>query len=551
MLAAAAWGSRADSDELHVVEVLHGLLSEPECRAALILAQYEIDQAAVRRHFLNLVPLDPVPAGREANFSPEWTKCLGAAENLLVEYPRPLELATEHLLLGMVAADNDASRWLAECGLYADALEAEVHRLAGHQPGPLPIDIAGNSSAWVPVDEPSPEPLSEPIDIPETGPRRISQGDWQASGLDDTLPYLLAGAPRPAKARPLLPHEQIASLRILDAAANRAGEGLRVIEDHLRFALDDRHLLGLCKTIRHDLTAVLSEFPATERHAARDTQADVGTGVSLPAEQVRATPTDLVAANFKRLEQSLRSLEETAKLFAPAAGQALEQLRYRVYTLERAVDLTQGNLNRLANAKLYVLVDGGGSSQTLAAQVNHLVAAGVSLIQLRAKDLDDRTLLERAAAVREATRGSETLFIMNDRPDLALVSGADGVHLGQEDLGVKDARRIVGPQAIIGVSTHSIEQARQAVLDGASYIGVGPTFPSGTKQFAAFTGLDLLRAVQAEIRLPAFAIGGITSNNLPEVLATGFSRIAVSGAISQAADPTSAAWQLLQLLNAE
>ena len=104
--------------------------------------------------------------------------------------------------------------------------------------------------------------------------------------------------------------------------------------------------------------------------------------------------------------------------------------------------------------------------------------------QLRAKRLGDRELLARARLVADATRGSQTLFIMNDRPDLALLSGADGVHVGQEELTVKDARRILGTSGLVGVSTHSIEQARAAVLDGASYIGVGPMFPSGTKDFS-------------------------------------------------------------------
>ena len=116
-------------------------------------------------------------------------------------------------------------------------------------------------------------------------------------------------------------------------------------------------------------------------------------------------------------------------------------------------------------------------------------------------------------------------MIVNDRPDLARLGRADGVHLGQEDLSVKDARAIVGPEALIGVSTHRIEQARQAVLDGANYIGVGPTFPSGTKQFESSPALDFLRAVAAEIRLPAFAIGGITPGNLAEVLAAGIGRV--------------------------
>ena len=104
-------------------------------------------------------------------------------------------------------------------------------------------------------------------------------------------------------------------------------------------------------------------------------------------------------------------------------------------------------------------------------------------------------MLDRARLLaRTDGRNRETLFIVNDRPDLAALARADGVHVGQEELSVKDARSIVGPEMLVGVSTHSIEQARQAVLDGANYIGVGPTFPSGTKQFEQFPGVELLRA---------------------------------------------------------
>ena len=107
--------------------------------------------------------------------------------------------------------------------------------------------------------------------------------------------------------------------------------------------------------------------------------------------------------------------------------------------------------------------------------------------------------------------------------------------LGQEDLSVKDARAIVGTRMLIGVSTHNIEQARAAVLDGANYLGAGPTFPSRTKAFDDFAGLEFLRAMAAEIRLPTFAIGGIDAENLPEVLAVGIERVAVGGAVTGSA----------------
>ena len=177
-----------------------------------------------------------------------------------------------------------------------------------------------------------------------------------------------------------------------------------------------------------------------------------------------------------------------------------------------------------------------------------LVAAGVHVLQLRDKRLDDRNLLNRARVLREVATEGNAIFIMNDRPDLAALSRADGVHVGQEELCVKDARSIVGTEALVGVSTHSVHQARQAVLDGADYIGVGPVFPSETKQFEQFPGVELVREVAAEIRLPAFAIGGIGLDTLPRVLDAGLRRVAVGAAISNSSDPAAAVRAFLDAL---
>jgi thiamine-phosphate pyrophosphorylase len=140
------------------------------------------------------------------------------------------------------------------------------------------------------------------------------------------------------------------------------------------------------------------------------------------------------------------------------------------------------------------------------------------------------------------------LLIVNDRPDLARLCRADGVHVGQEELSARDARAIVGTGPLVGVSTHSLAQARASVMAGANYIGVGPTFPSGTKEFERFTGVELLAQVAGEIRLPAFAIGGITLDNLSAVLAAGFCRVAVSSAIVNADHPALAAGEFLARL---
>jgi thiamine-phosphate pyrophosphorylase len=344
---------------------------------------------------------------------------------------------------------------------------------------------------------------------------------------------------------------EIPVLRVIDAAANRAREGLRVAEDFVRFVLDDRHLTDCLKRLRHRLSGALARVSLSERLSARETQDDVGTQLSLASEQSRSDMADLLDANFARLQESLRSLEEFAKTFDPGLAAELEQIRYQSYTLHRAVQITRSAIDRLAQARLYVLIDGQSSSEELAGRVATLVACGVHVLQLRDKRLDDRTLLARARLVRGLTRQSSTLLVVNDRPDLAVLADADGVHVGQEELSVKDARTIVGPRRLVGVSTHSIQQARQAILDGADYLGVGPVFPSGTKHFGEFPGLELVRAVAAEIRLPAFAIGGIDREKLGQVLSAGLRRVAVSGAVAMAPDPAQAVAELLRLLGSE
>ena len=137
---------------------------------------------------------------------------------------------------------------------------------------------------------------------------------------------------------------------------------------------------------------------------------------------------------------------------------------------------------------------------------------------------------------------------MNDRPDLAILSHADGVHLGQTDLAVKEVRQLVGANCLVGVSTHNIEQARQAVLDGANYLGVGPVFPSRTKSFQQFPGLPFLQQVACEVRLPAFAIGGINLENAGSVLESGIGRLAVAAAVTEAADMAAAVRDLRRIL---
>jgi thiamine-phosphate pyrophosphorylase len=335
-------------------------------------------------------------------------------------------------------------------------------------------------------------------------------------------------------------------LRILDANFNRASEGLRVVEEYARFVLNDAPLSAECKQLRHELTEILHGCCSPEELAcARDTTGDVGTQVKTRAEYQRADAIDVVLANTKRVEQSLRAIEEYGKTISAELGEKSEQLRYRAYTLAKTLSVALFRPQMLASAQIYVLVDGADDLDIFVSRAQALVDAGVDVLQLRDKTLNDRELLERARALRTIARG-KCFFIMNDRPDLAVLSDADGVHVGQDELSVADARTILGPRRLVGVSTHSLEQARAAVRDGADYIGCGPTFPSGTKEFNHFPGVAFLEEVAAEIRLPAFAIGGITLENVARVMAAGMTRVAIGGALSKATSvgPAIEQWRL-------
>jgi thiamine-phosphate pyrophosphorylase len=344
--------------------------------------------------------------------------------------------------------------------------------------------------------------------------------------------------------------DQTATLRILDAAANRAREGLRVLEDYARFALDDAHLTRRLKEVRHALRDTLTGLPSAGLVRSRDTQADVGTAISTPAEMTRKSPPEVAQAAFKRAQEAVRSLEEFGKLVSPLAAARFERLRYELYTLEKALTLADLNAHELAERRLYLLATDALCPHGIGPAVRAALAGGVAVVQLREKDMPERRLLELGWRVRVWTREAGALFIMNDRADLAVAVDADGVHVGQDELPVKEARVIVGPRRLVGVSTHSIEQARRAVLDGADYLGVGPVFPSATKAFESLAGLGLVRAVAAEISLPWFAIGGINAENVAAVTGAGARRIAVSHAILSAADPAAAAATLLEQLNA-
>ena len=334
-------------------------------------------------------------------------------------------------------------------------------------------------------------------------------------------------------------NSELSVWRILDASANRVSEGLRTIEEFARFILNDAFISGELKQLRHDFAEARQRLSRVDCLAARDTLGDVGTGITADSEMQRASVQEVLSAAIERVQQSLRCLEEYSKVVAADVAPLFESLRYRCYTVLAAIEQIGLRRDRLANCRVYVLVNGDESPESLAARCKELAHCGVDAIQLRDKRLSDLDLFERARSASDALRPTSCLFIVNDRADIAAAVDADGVHVGQDELPVSTARHLLGSSAIIGLSTHDIDQARSAVLQGADYIGCGPTFRSTTKSFDEFAGLSFLRSVSAEITLPSFAIGGINMDNLSEVIDADFHRVAVSGIVRDASDPRS------------
>jgi thiamine-phosphate pyrophosphorylase len=338
-------------------------------------------------------------------------------------------------------------------------------------------------------------------------------------------------------------------LRTLDANFNRAREGLRVVEDFVRFGLNDAGLSQALKSIRHEL-ALTTASVADRAVAHRDVGADVGTAISTPSEGARPGERELVLANCKRLGESLRSIEEHLKLLDPAVAGAVEQLRYRFYTVEASIAQRLRPLaTRFAQVRLYVLITESACNGDWLVAAKSAIAGGADCLQLREKGMDGGELLRRAHLLVQLCHQHDILCIINDRADIAILSGADGVHLGQSDLSVRDARHLVGDK-LVGISTHEIAHARQAVEDGADYLGVGPIFRSPTKPRDFVAGLDYARQVASEIPLPAVGIAGITIENLDPVLATGLKAVAVTQAVAGAEDVEAAAREFKAKLTA-
>jgi len=340
------------------------------------------------------------------------------------------------------------------------------------------------------------------------------------------------------------------TLRIIDANLNRIGEGLRLLEDIARLMLNDVTLTQQLKTMRHEL--LKSDWSSQQQLLqSRNSEGDIGINLEARGEEKQRELPIMAVANSRRVQESLRTLEELAKIPGTELdSEKLKQARFDLYTIEQKLLsrlLRRDKIKRLTG--LYVIIDTqalkGRSPVEAASQA---IRGGARTIQLRDKLGNKKELLPVAQQLRNLCAEHNVLFIVNDYLDLALATDADGLHLGQDDLPIPVARKLLPIDKIVGCSTSSVEQAIAAESDSADYVAVSAIYPTPSKEMEKVVGLERLRQIRQVVSLPVVAIGGITRDNAAEVMAAGADSVAVISAVLQAEDIEKAARELAETL---
>ena len=349
-----------------------------------------------------------------------------------------------------------------------------------------------------------------------------------------------------------MPENKSSVFRVLDANLNRLREGLRVVEEYCRLVQNDKSFIQL-KEIRHLLQKIYPPKLETLCLQARQADADVGNQTSNSSEAKREDFRAVLLAGLKRSQEASRVIEEYSKIInEDDVSQKAKSLRFSLYILEKKLlvsrkDKVSSWFDGNRGYALYLVVDEAFyQGCELLTDLKMALIAGAHLLQLRQKRSGDQHFLSRSCQLKTLCAEYQVPFIVNDRPDIAFLSAADGLHLGQDDLDIDAARKIVGEEMPIGRSTHSLEQALVAEAEGADYIGFGPVFKTPSKENPdPVVGIEKLREVVSRISLPVVAIGGINHENIALVRDTGPDGIGVIRAILASDDFSRATHDLL------
>lgn len=330
--------------------------------------------------------------------------------------------------------------------------------------------------------------------------------------------------------------------RIIDANFNRAREAVRVVEEFCRFGLNSTWLSKRAKKLRHKLSRTISQLDPDRLISCRDTDGDVGIGEVVHGQLLRRDLKECLTAGCKRLTEALRVLAEVIQTINPSVAETMETLRYEAYQLEKDIVLFSEPAEKFRKVCLYIIITSNFPAEimTLASQCTE---GGADCIQLRAKDMEDDKLFASAVEFVKTCKEKNVLSIINDRVDIAISTGADGAHLGQNDLPVDCARKLQMTPLVIGKSTHSLAQLQAACDEHPTYVGLGPVFATETKPAAGAVGLEYIKQageILTDTGIGHVAIGGINHDNIEEVLSAGARCIAVCSAVTKVRNPKEA-----------
>ncbi len=335
--------------------------------------------------------------------------------------------------------------------------------------------------------------------------------------------------------------------QIIDANLDRAREGLRVLEDWARFGLGNEEYVERIKNFRQ----ILGKNHLEVYKQSRNYIEDECKGLTHQEQINRKTPEQIISSNSGRVQEALRVIEEFSRLHNHELSKIASKIRYEIYTIE--IDLLSLSKRRkseeiLKENDLYVITD---QKENLLEIIEEILIAGVRIIQYRFKTGTDQDHLQEAIQIKHLCKKYNSLFIVNDRLDIALASNADGIHLGQDDIDLKTARKLLGYSKIIGISANNESDISNALNDDCDYIGIGPVFETATKKDKKPIGIEKIKILTKDLNIPWFAIGGIKSNNISYLKKNGVKKVALVSQLMNSAVPNEEAIMILKELSYE
>ena len=341
--------------------------------------------------------------------------------------------------------------------------------------------------------------------------------------------------------------EDIRIYQIIDANLDRAREGLRVLEDWARFGIGEKDLVVRIKNLRQILGKEHLEIYKISRNYVEDQCK----GLTHVAQVNKKSSYQIISSNSARVQEALRVIEEFSRNHNNNLSKIASEIRYEIYSLE--IELLNFNTRKeakliISENNLYAITD---QKENLLEIIEEILLGGVKIIQYRFPEGNDKDHIEKAIHIKNLCKKYNSLLIINNRVDIALASNADGVHLGQEDIDLISARKLIGISKIIGITANNENDIRNAIKEGCDYIGVGPVFKTSTKKNKEPLGIGKVKALTKDINIPWFAIGGIKMVNISSLKNSGIRKVAVVSGLFNSEDPKEEAIIILKELSHE